>query len=110
MTAQQPQHLAALAGDAAHYYHHDYPAWARTMAAAAHIARLAAAHQQRQEGIGTALERPGAVPVSLPPHLRSRATSVPRHPCRQDLVADISALRPRPAGDASPAHRSSRPR
>ena len=49
MTAQQLQHLAALAGDAARYYHHDHPAWARTMAAAAHIARLATAHQQRQE-------------------------------------------------------------
>jgi uncharacterized membrane protein len=51
MTAQQLQHLAELAGDAARYYRRTRPAWARTMAVAAHIARLAAAHEQQTEKV-----------------------------------------------------------
>jgi uncharacterized membrane protein len=59
MTAEQLQHLAELADDAARYYRRTHPAWARTMAVAAHIARLAAAHEQEAERlvrIGAALK------------------------------------------------------
>jgi hypothetical protein len=51
MTAQQLQHLAELAGDATRYYRRTHPAWARTMGVAAHIARLAAAHEQQTEKV-----------------------------------------------------------
>jgi hypothetical protein len=59
MTAAQLQHLAELAGDAARYYRRTHPAWARTMAVAAHIGRLAAAHERQAEkvvSIGAALK------------------------------------------------------
>jgi uncharacterized membrane protein len=45
MTANRLQHLADLASEAARYYRRTRPAWARTIAAAAVIARLAAAHE-----------------------------------------------------------------
>jgi uncharacterized membrane protein len=49
MTASRLQHLADLASEAARYYRRTHPAWARTIAAAAVIARLAAAHEDQAE-------------------------------------------------------------
>jgi hypothetical protein len=60
MTANQLQHLAELASNAAHYYRRTHPAWARTMVIAAHVARLMVAHEQRREQavrISTALQQ-----------------------------------------------------
>jgi hypothetical protein len=49
MTAKELEQLAELANQAARYYRPSHPAWSRTMAVAAHNARLMAAHEARAE-------------------------------------------------------------
>jgi hypothetical protein len=49
MTANRLHHLAELASEAARYYRRSHQAWARAMATAAVIARIAAAHEHRGE-------------------------------------------------------------